>query len=70
MPYDDWGSADLLAVQAASDAHIIRIDEIETVFAPLDVVISLVPGTVAGVYYVWATRTIRIAGEVQGPASK
>ena len=69
VPYSGWDSSDLLAAQAASDAQAIRIREIETVFSPLDVVISIAPGTAAGVYYVWATRTIRVSGEVQGPTS-
>jgi hypothetical protein len=68
MPYSRWDSSDLLAVQVASDAQAIRIREIETVFSPLDVVISVVPGTAVGLYYVWATRTIRVSGEVQGSA--
>lgn len=70
MPYSRWDSSDLLAVQAASDAQAIRIREIETVFSPLDVVISVVPGTAVGLYYVWATRTIRVSGEVQGTSSQ
>jgi hypothetical protein len=71
MPYSDWGSSELLATQAVSDAQALRIGEIQTVFAPLDVVISIVPGTAAGLYYyAWATRTIRVSGDVQVASSK
>ena len=70
LPYGDWDSADLLAAQTVSDAQTVRIREIETVFSPLDVVVSIVPGTAAGLYYVWATRTIRVSGEVRAPSSR
>jgi hypothetical protein len=71
MPYGDWGSSELLAVQVVSDAQTLRIGEIQTVFSPLDIVISIVPGTAAGLYYyAWATRTIRVSGDVQVASSK
>jgi hypothetical protein len=70
VPYTDWGSSDLLAAQAVTDAQIIWIREIETVFSPLDVVLSIAPGTTTGVYYVWTTRTIRVSGEVQAANGK
>ncbi len=70
VPYSRWDSSDLLAAQAATDAQNLRIREIETVFSPLDIVISLVPGTAVGVYYVWATRTVRVSGEVQEASSQ
>lgn len=70
VPYSRWDSSDLLAPQAVSDAQALRIREIETVFSPLDVVISLVPGTAVGIYYVWATRTVRVSGEVQGASAE
>ena len=70
VPYTRWGSPDLLSAQpAVRDAKEIQIREIETVFSPFDVAISIVPGMFYG-YYVWATRTIRISGEAQAASPK
>jgi hypothetical protein len=66
LPYSDWSSAELLSAQGADAARTVSLREIETVFSPLDVVLQIVPGTAAGVYYVWATRTIRVSGEMRG----
>jgi hypothetical protein len=70
VPYSGWTSSDLLATQpGVGSAKAIQIRQIETIFSPLDVVISIVPGAFYG-YYVWAPRTIHVAGAVQSEARK
>jgi len=60
VPYSSFGAAALLGPDAPPR---IQIREIETVFAPFDVAISIVPGLFYG-YYVWAPRTLHVRGEV------
>ena len=70
LPYTSWSTSQLLAEQpAVRDAKSIQIREIETVFSPFDVAVSIVPGAFYG-YYVWATRTVHVTGIAQPGASK
>jgi hypothetical protein len=67
LPYSRWATPDLLAAQAnLSNGKSVQIREIETIFDPFDVFISIVPGAFYG-YYIWAPRSIHIVG-VERPA--
>lgn len=66
LPYSPWTTSDVLARQLGPSAtQQVQIRSIETVFAPLDVLVSIVPGAFYG-YYVWAPRTIRVSGSAPG----
>jgi hypothetical protein len=68
LPYSRWTTSDVVARQlGASATQPLQIRAIETVFTPLDVLISIVPGAFYG-YYVWAPRTIRVSGSAAGSA--
>jgi hypothetical protein len=57
VPYSDFSASDLLEPAQPS----LELREIETVFSPYDVAVSIVPGLLYG-YYVWAPRTVRVRG--------
>ncbi len=68
LPYSGWTTSDVVARQLGPSANPpVQIRSIETVFSPLDVLISIVPGAFYG-YYIWAPRTIRVSGSVAGSA--
>jgi hypothetical protein len=61
--WSDFSDADL--VETGPGVRRIESLELETRFAPLDVLVWVIPGQVYG-YYLWAPRTLRIRGrEIQ-----
>jgi hypothetical protein len=70
IPYSRWSTSDLLAAEpSVPTAGSVQIREIETVFAPFDVAITIFPGSFYG-YYFWATRTIHVSGVAQAAERK
>ena len=63
IPYSDFNASQLLGTPPAQP---LELREIETVFSPFDVAVSIVPGLFYG-YYVWAPRTVRVSGRAEAP---
>jgi hypothetical protein len=59
--YTSFDAGDL--IQPPEPGRYVKLEQIETVFSPWDVVISVVPGYFYG-YYVFAPRTMRVRGQV------
>jgi hypothetical protein len=65
LPYSRWDTSDLLASEpSVPTAGSVQIRMIETIFDPIDVFVTIVPGAFYG-YYIWAPRTIHVSGVAQ-----
>ena len=70
FPYSGWGTPDLLAAQPnLGNGKLVQVRKIETIFDPVDVFVSIIPGAFYG-YYLWAPRSIHIVGMEQPAETK
>jgi hypothetical protein len=70
LPYSRWSTSDLLAAQpGVPTAGSVQIREIETIFDPWDVFVTVIPGAFYG-YYVYAPRSLHVSGVAQSADRK